>query len=216
MATTAVETVQSEHRPSPLRRRLTPPGAGGRPRNRSAVVAGLILVIGCGAGFAAVYSGAGERTEVLAAAREVPAGTRIGEADLKVVRVGADSSLQLLPTSLRPRVVGRLARVGLVPNSLLTPAHLVQGEAVPTGQSVVAVLLRFGQAPSLRPGDKVLVVAPAQNLTAAAQVFSVESQGRDSGDTRVSLLADEATAARIAAAATSRAEISVVLRSSGS
>jgi len=216
MATTAVETVQSERRPSPLRRRLNPQGASGRTRNRSAVVAGLILVVGCGAGFTALYSGAGARTEVLAAAREVPAGTRLGEDDLKVVRVRADSSLQLLPTSLRPRVVGRLARVGLVPNTLLTPGHLVQGEAVPSGRSVVAVLLRFGQAPSLHAGDKVLVVAPAQNLAAAAEVFSVETQGADSGDTRVSLLADEATAARIASAATSRAEISVVLRSSGS
>ena len=180
------------------------------------MVAGLILVIGCGAGMAALYSGAGERSEVLAVAREVPAGARVTDADLKVVRVGADSSLQLLPTSLRPRVVGRLARVGLVPGTLLTPAHLAQGEVVPSGQSVVAVLLRFGQAPSLRPGDRVLVVAPAQNVSAAAQVFSVETQGRDSGDTRVSLLADEVTAARIASLASSRAEISVVLRSSGS
>ncbi len=215
MATTAVEAVQSERRPSPLRRRLTPPRAPGRQRNRSAVVAGLLLVVGCGAGMAALYAGAGERTEVLAVAREVPAGARVSDADLKVVRVGADSSLQLLPTSLRPRVVGRLARVGLVPGALLTPAHLAQGEVVPAGKSVVAVLLRFGQAPSLRPGDKVLVVSPGQTVSAPAEVFSVETQGRDSGDTRVSLLADEATAARIASIVTARAEISVVLRSSG-
>ena len=179
-------------------------------------MAGLLLVVGCGAGMAALYAGAGERTEVLAVAREVPAGARVGEDDLKVVRVGADSSLQLLPTSLRSRVVGRLARVGLVPGTLLTPAHLAQGDAVPAGQSVVALLLRFGQAPSLRPGDKVLVVAPDQNVSAPAQVFAVETQGRDSGDTRVSLLADEATAARIASIASSKADISVVLRSSGS
>lgn len=105
--------------------------------------------------------------------------------------------------------------MGLVPGALLAPAHLApKGEGLPAGQSIVALLLQFGQAPALSPGDRVLVVAPAGNLSIAAQVFSVDRRSQSSDDIRVSLLADDANAGRIASIAASKGEMSVVLRPS--
>lgn len=150
---------------------------------------------------------------MLVVARDVPAGARIADGDLRAAGVAADAPVQPVPASARSRVVGRVARVGLVAGTVLTPGHLARRDAVPSGRSVVAVLLGFGQAPKLVPGDPVLVVAPAANLSAPAEVFAVDEQERSRNDVRVSLLADEATAARIASVAAERsAELSVVLR----
>jgi hypothetical protein len=188
----------------------------GRQRNRSAVLAGLVLVVVCGGLGTALYASAGRRQSVLAVTQEVPAGTQITDADLGVARVGTDHALRPVPASLRSKVVGRVARVGLVPGTLITPADLAApGAGVPAGQSVVALLLHFGQAPPLAAGDGVLVVAPAQGVNAPARVFAVEVQGGGSQDLRVSLLADSSTAAQIASVAAANGQISVVLRSTG-
>lgn len=176
---------------------------------------GLLLIVGFGLGAVVLYAGAGQREAVLAIEREVPAGARIGEADLRVAQVAADSATTPVPASLRSQVVGRVARVGLVPGALLTPAHLApKGEGLPAGQSVVALLLEFGQAPALTPGDRVLIVAPAQNFSVAAQVFSVDRRSQSSDDIRVSLLADDTNAGRIASIAATKGELSVVLHPS--
>lgn len=215
MATTMVNGAQSERRPSPSRFRLKVPGPPGGRRNRTALLTGLVLVVVCGLGTAALYASAGHRSEVLVMARDVAPGARVTNADLGVAEVAASSSLTPVPVSLRSRVVGRLARVGLVKGSLLTPAQLAKGDTIGGGQAVVALLLKFGQAPNLSPGDRVSVVAPTENLNAAAQVFAVDHQA-NSTDVRVSVLTDENTAARIASVVANRAEITVVLRSSGS
>ena len=208
--------VKSGRRPLAARGKVTAPRPPGQRRNRAAVLLGLLLVVGFGLGGAVLYTGAGQRESVLVMAREVPAGARIGEADLGVAQVSADSSVTPVPASARSQAVGRVARVGLVPGSLLLPAHLApKGEGVPPGQSVVALLLEFGQAPALASGDRVLVVSPSQNLNVVAQVFSVDRRSQSSDDLRVSLLADDASATRIASVAASKGEISVVLRPSG-
>jgi hypothetical protein len=215
MATTALDGVQSQRRPSPLRGRDTNPRTPGGRRNRPALVLGVLLVVLCGGASAALYSSAGHRSKVLAVRNEVAPGSRINDADLGVVEVGADSSLRLVAASARARVVGRIARVGLVPGSLVIPDQLARADAVPAGQSVVALLLHFGQAPTLAPGDQVRVVAPEQQLDASAQVFAVEHQREGSNDVRVSVLADDATAARIASVVASQGQITVVRRSAG-
>lgn len=215
MTATKVEDAKSKRRPSASRGKAVAPRPPGQRRNRAAVLLGLLLVVGFGVGGAVLYIGAGQRDAVLAMAREVPAGARITDADLRVARVSADSSTTPVPASLRSQVVGRIARVGLVPDAILTAAHLApKGEGLPAGQSVVALLLQFGQAPALTPGDRVLVVAPAGNLSIGAQVFSVDRRSESSDDIRVSLLADDANASRIASIAASKGEISVVLRPS--
>jgi Flp pilus assembly protein CpaB len=216
MATTTVDDAKSSRRLAASRGTVVAPRPPGQRRNRAAVFLGFLLIVGFGLGGAVLYAAAGGRQSVLAMAREVPAGARIGDQDLRVVQVAADSSLTPVPASARSQVVGRLARVGLVPGTLLTPAHLApKGEGPPAGQSVVALLLTFGQAPALSPGDRVLVVAPAQNLSVSAQVFSVDRRSQSSDDVRVSLLADDANAGRIASIAAAKGEISIVLRPSG-
>jgi len=174
-----------------------------------------VLVLVCGAASAALYASAGHRDSVLAVRREIAPGARVTDGDLAVVDVASGSPLRLIPVSDRPRVVGRVARVGLIPGAPLTYAQFAQGDSVPAGQSVVAVLLRFGQAPNLVPGDRVRVVAPASSLDAPAQVFAVDHQTQGSDDVRVSVQTDDANATRIAEAVTSQGQISVVRRSSG-
>jgi len=215
MATTLVGDAQSEERPPPSLGRILSPRSPGTRRNRPALVLGAVLVIVCGAASAALYASAGHRDSVLAVRREIAPGARVTDGDLAVVDVAAGSTLRLIPVSDRPRVVGRVARVGLIPGAPLTYAQFAQGDAVPAGQSVVAVLLRFGQAPNLVPGDRVRVVAPASSLDAPAQVFAVDHQTQGSDDVRVSVQTDDANATRIAEAVTSQGQISVVRRSSG-
>jgi hypothetical protein len=216
MTTTMVDEAKSSRRKSASGGKTVAPRPPGQRRNRAAVLLGLVLVIGFGLGGTVLYASAGQRDAVLVMERDVAAGARIGDADLRVAHVNSDSSMTPVPASARSQVVGRIARVGLVPGALLTPAHLApKGEGVPPGQTIVALLLEFGQAPALSAGDRVLVVAPAQNLSVAAQVLSVDRRSQSSDDIRVSLVADEANATRIATIAATKGELSLVLRPSG-
>ena len=120
-----------------------------------------------------------------------------------------------------------MAKVGLVPGTLLTPQHLAQTRVIPPGQSIVAVPLKTGQAPRIDTGDEVLVVPTGGSTsdsggsrplvaggTASTRTARVQGIDRDeSGDLIVSLLVEESAAPFIAAAA-STGDISLVLRSS--
>lgn len=151
MTTTAPPT----HRESPLR--LAPPAA--RQRRWSVAVAGLLVMLGAALAFAVLWMNAGDREPVLAVARAVPAGQEISGRDLAVVRVAADPSVQVIPSSRREEVVGRTAGVDLVPGALLTTGQLGQPTGAEPGEAVVGVALTESQLPvSLRPGDKVAVV----------------------------------------------------------
>lgn len=211
MATVTTDGVEAGKR-SRRSPRLTPGQPGGK-RNRTAIVLGVLLILVCGAAAATLYADASKRPSVVVVARDVSAGSRIAAADLRTAGVAADPPVQPIPASARSRVVGRVARVGLVAGSVLTPDQLARRDTVPAGRSVVAVLLAFGQAPNLVPGDQVLVVSPAEGLNAPAEVFAVDEEAGSGDELRVSLLTDEQTGARIAAVAAERsAELSLVLR----
>lgn len=152
---------------------------------------------------------------MLAVRQDIAVGTRVEEADLAQVSLSVGSELNPIPVDQRSSVVGKVARTGLVAGTLLGREHLVDRPELPPGQSVVAVLLDFGRVPFLEPGQEVVVVAAADGLNGRAQVYAVDPQG-SSQAVRVSLLADDETAMRIAEVATTAGDISLVLPGSGS
>lgn len=77
------------------------------------VVAGVVVVAGCGLTAAQVAARAGDRVPVLAAARSVQTGQVITRGDVRVVRVAADPGAAVVPAGRQERVVGRTAAVSV-------------------------------------------------------------------------------------------------------
>jgi hypothetical protein len=138
------------------RLRLAPPRWQRRP---AFVVLGLLLVLVFAALAAQLYLQVGGRASVLAVARPVPAGHRIGGQDLTEVRVSIDPAVHAVPASDRNQVVGRVALVDLLPRSLLNREAVAATPIPGAGKAIVGVALKPGQLPTiLKPGDHVVVV----------------------------------------------------------
>lgn len=136
-------------------------------RERRWSVAALCVVLAAvaGLGAAAAVTSAGDRTKVLAVARDVPAGQALTEADLVVAEVSADAALTPVPAGRKTSVVGKRTAVDLRKGGLLTTTQLAAGTGLGDDQQQVGVQVKRGQAPAgtLAPGDKVLAVTtPAQ------------------------------------------------------
>jgi hypothetical protein len=140
-----------------------------RQRRPLFIVVGLLLVLVFGAVGAQAYLQVGGRTAVLVVARPVAAGHSIGSQDLGEARISLDPAVHAVPASDRDRVVGRVAVVGLVPQSLLT-REAVAAAAIPAaGEAIVGVALKAGQLPNaLKAGDHVMVVLTPPAGSAAA------------------------------------------------
>ncbi|MFF4035996.1 SAF domain-containing protein [Streptomyces sviceus] len=132
----------------------------------------LVLVTLIGAlGGAIVVAQAGNRTDVLAVARDVPVGQMVTGQDVKVVSFADDPGLSPIPAADRASIVGRRAAVDLHPGDLLTRAQLSARGGLGDTAQVVGVELKRGYVPrdELRPGDTVAaVVLPAQAADTAS------------------------------------------------
>ena len=118
--------------------------------------------------FAIAWGHAGDRVRVLALARPVVLGQVLGEGDVKVVELPADSGVAMLPASERGQVVGRPVTASLADGTLLAAAQ-VGGAAVPLGQAQVSVLAKEGHfPPSLAAGDAASVQDTGSSGSAAA------------------------------------------------
>lgn len=134
----------------------------GRKASRSLLGIGVVVVVLCALGFASVYSGAAERTLVLALAKDVAPGEPISDADLRDVELSAGPGIQAIAASERKTVVGQRAAVALAPGSLLARSQLASGPKLAAGEALVPVALPAGRfPPELGPGDTVAVVATA-------------------------------------------------------
>ncbi len=195
--------------------RTTSPAVGLRRRRSTPhMLLGAVLVVVCALAFAVTGLRVDPRTGVLALAGPVAAGHVLTDADLTVVRIVPDPALGVLPQSQRSAVVGHTVRLPLAAHSLLSQDVLGPAAWPPAGQSLIAVAVKSGHAPSgVAAGAQVLVlVVPASSSTntgsgaggggvqqAPAAVVSVG--GADSsGTTVVSLLLSSADAVRIAGA----------------
>src|SRR5206468_3539630 len=86
---------------------------GRRRRSAPLILVGLLLVLGCALAFAAMSLRAGGRHPVLALAHGVPAGHVLTSADLRVLRVGAPTSVHLVKAAEQAAVVGRTTSTSL-------------------------------------------------------------------------------------------------------
>ncbi|MFD8690745.1 SAF domain-containing protein [Streptomyces sp. NPDC059651] len=136
-------------------------------RERRWSVAALCIVLAAvaGLGAAAAVTSASDRAQVLAVARDVPAGQALTDADLVVAEVSADAALIPVAADQKASMVGKRTAVDLRRGGLLTTSQLAQGSGLGDDMQQVGVQIKRGQAPagSLAPGDKVLAVTtPAQ------------------------------------------------------
>lgn len=131
---------------------------GGRRRSVPHLLVGALLVVTCAVGFAVATGSLDHRASVLALGRAVTAGQRLSGADVRVVRVSIEAGVATIPASARDTVIGQTAAVSLPAGALLTRSELGAVD-VPSGQAVVAVAVKPGQAPpDLAAGEHVLVV----------------------------------------------------------
>ena len=142
----------------------------GRRRRPAVWIAGVALIaVGAAVATSAALS-AGAKHDVLALARSVPAGRLLTAADVRTVRVAADSSVATVPAADESSVVGQRTAVDLVANSLLTNAAL-GGAAVPAkGQALLGVALKPGQLParSLSRGDQAELIPTPPTATSTS------------------------------------------------
>jgi hypothetical protein len=156
----------------------------------------------------------GDRVGVLAASHSVDAGQVLTDSDLKVVRIGADPGVRMLPANAVSTVVGRVAATSIEAGGLLRPSDLSPRSLIGEDRAVVGVGLKGGAAPvqTLQVGDtvEVVAVAPAANgqaepgrgeVLATATVFEVRAGDAGSGGLVVSLLVPRSRAVAVADAA---------------
>jgi len=121
-------------------------------------------------------TGTGPLVEVPVVARPVPAGTRLGAADVRTTRLPADAVPDAEPA---PSPVGRTARVDLVPGEVVLAGRLgPRGLAalLPSGARALAVPRAAG-TPPLEPGQRADLLSAGRVVVAAASVLAVDDSG---------------------------------------
>lgn len=185
-----------------------------RRRSTPHMLLGAVLVVVCALAFAVTALKVDPRTAVLALAAPVPAGHVLTDTDLTVVNIVPDPALRAVPQSQRSTVVGHTVRLPLAAHTLLSQDMVGPAVWPPAGQSLVAVSVKSGHAPSGMPtGAQVLVlmVPPSSNTNSASgannggvqqapAVVVAIGAADNSGTTVVSLLLTSSDAVRIAGA----------------
>lgn len=200
MATTAPP------RPTAAQRGRLP--APARDRRPALAALALLLVLGGALSSALLAYRSGDRIDVLVAARDIPVGTELTAADLRVARVAADGAA-FVESSAAANFLGTRARTEVPEGTLVNRTMFLAGSLVPRDAAVVGVVLGSTQRPAaaLRPGDVVRVFAVGRDgdaeasgveLARAVRVAGVTADGDGLG---VSLLVPQGQAQSLVAAA---------------
>ena len=120
-------------------------------RRPTFLVASALLVVVCGASFAAAYGRAGHQTSVLAVSTMVPQGAVIVASDLASVHISLTPSIRTIPASDASSVIGRTATVGLVAGSILVDSDFASTSSPPSGRRVRGNRLEARAAARFRP-----------------------------------------------------------------
>lgn len=159
-------------------------------RNLPLAALAVVLILGCGAVSGALYLSADERITVVAAARDLPAGTVITAADLTDAEL-TGSGFAAIPGDAAYTLIGK-TMVGPTPEGTLLNAGMVLERPRPVeGTVAVGLALRPGQLPAgqLAAGrDVVIFEVPA--VTDGQVAAPVE--GGDAGDAGSMVLVDRA------------------------
>ena len=139
--------------------------ASGRRRPALVVIGALLALVAAFATIRAVVS-AGQRVEVLAVARDVPAFTAMTSQDLRPVFVAVDAGVRTVPASDADQVVGRVAATDLAAGSLLSPDSTCRSRAARRRETCSSgCRSRADQLPAggVTAGDRLRVVeVPAE------------------------------------------------------
>jgi hypothetical protein len=154
-----------------------PPSEGAPKRQRrlgSAALMILLALVGA-LGAAALVSRAGDRVNVLAIAKDVPAGQPLTAGDVTQAAIPADPALSPVRASDEQSVIGQRTSVDLKQGALLTRSELSAGGGLGDNQALVGIQVKPGQAPAgaLVPGDKVWAVS----VPAAGQASGTSTGG---------------------------------------
>lgn len=135
-------------------------------RARARIALGVLLAVVSVGAILLVFSTVDRRVPVLQLVHDVPAGSIITAADLRVVEVSADPTLQVIGADQLQFVVGRYTKVRLVAGSLLASPALQLQPLLAPGAAVVAVLVAPGELPAgLRERSHVRIVLPDDTAT---------------------------------------------------
>jgi hypothetical protein len=178
------------------------------------VALAIVLIVGLAALGAYFYSKAGEKTPVVLVVKDVPAGHSISRDDLSTVNVAG--RVTALAGSHLDSVVGEVATVDLLPNTLLQRSMVTTASPLSATSAMVGVELTPGQLPAtgIADGSQVQVLqlpnknAPgttgaaqsASVLADAATVYASTPDPSQTGGTLATLIVPKADAAAIAAA----------------
>lgn len=194
-----------------------------RRRRRSFMVIGGVMVLAGAIGFAGLLNASGERSDVLALARDVPAGSKITTEDLRVVALPEDPGLKPVAATQKNTIIGRRAAAALTEGSLLTSRQLTGKGGLKPGEALVAVEVKRSMAPvdALRPGATVsLVTRPKEGeVVGKEQSELAEVEGRvvkvgapsSSGDVVVQVAVADADSGVVASDA-SAGRVAIVLK----
>ena len=129
---------------------------------------GVALVLAAMAGYWSVYSATTARTPVVAAAHDLQAGAILRASDLRTVELAGDAPAMaaLVPERDLETVLGRELAATVSEGAPLARASVAARSSGPAALTLVVPALR-ALAGSLRPGDRVTVLATFQSSAGA-------------------------------------------------
>jgi len=135
---------------------------------------GVLLVVAALAGYWSVYSATTERTPVLVAAHDLQAGTVVRPSDLRTAELAGDARTlaSLVPERELETVHGRELATPVPQGAPLARASVAPGGSGPAAFTLVVPALHALGA-SLRPGDRVTVLATFDSGPAGAQARAI-------------------------------------------
>ncbi|GAA4896072.1 SAF domain-containing protein [Streptomonospora salina] len=146
---------------------------GSGPRRWRWLAAGAALMAVGAAAVATALGQVDDRSGVVAAARDLPAGHVVVEGDLQVVEIAGGEQLAAVPAARIDGLVGKTVLAPINQNTLIAPEALGSGDAHPAeGEAVIGASLAPNQMPSsVRAGARVAVVitsAPGEDGSPAS------------------------------------------------
>lgn len=143
---------------------LSPTRALREPRRLDArKIFGLFLLLVATGGSLAFWTASSDTQTVLVAARDLPAGARIGAADVAVARVRLDDAIYrtTVPAAEQASLVGRQLSQPVSANQLLSRTHVSNRPALAPDHLAMTVPVAAVNAAGgrLQPGDAVQVLA---------------------------------------------------------
>lgn len=187
-----------------------------REKRPAYVALAVVLIVGCAAVGAYLYTQAGKKTPVVEAANHIAAGHVIHRSDLTTVDVAG--AVTAVGGASLSSLVGQTAAVELLPHTLLQRAMVTNAPQLNSSQAQVGVEVKPGQVPAdgLNVGDTVeVLLLPMKNavvstqapqslpvavLVGTATVYASAPDPSQSGGTLLTLVVPRSNSAAIAVA----------------